>query len=84
MTTLLGLAADAGVSVKGYVSSARIRETSSGAPGLALAPCVVVSSDADRVAMEELCRRAVERSPVCCLLGPLVQIEPEIRAVPPA
>jgi organic hydroperoxide reductase OsmC/OhrA len=48
MTTLLTLARKAGVSVQGYVSSARLGQTPGAVPDVALAACVVVTSDADR------------------------------------
>ena len=84
MTTLLTLAGEAGVPVQGYVSSARLRETPGGAPDVALAPCVVVGSDADRQQVEQLWPRAVERSPTLRLLGAHLHVEPTVRVVPPA
>lgn len=84
MTTLLTLAADEGVPVEGYVSSVRLRERPGGPPELAIAPCVVVSSDADSKRIGPLWREAVDRSPTLRLLGSHLQVEPEVRVIPPA
>lgn len=84
MTTLLTLAGEAGVSLQGYVSSARLRETPGTVPDVALAPCVVVGSDADRRRIEQLWPQAIERSPTLRLLGTHLQVEPTVRVVPPA
>jgi organic hydroperoxide reductase OsmC/OhrA len=79
MTTLLRLASEAGVSVQGYVSSARLKETPGEAPEVALAPCVVVESEADRGRIELLWRQAIKLSPTLRLLGAHVQVEPTVR-----
>ena len=84
MTTLLTLAAEASVSVDGYVSSARLRETPGDTPEVALAVCVVVPSHEDRKQIEPLWLQAIERSPTLRLLGAHLQIEPAVRVVPPA
>ena len=84
MTTLLRLAAEAGVSVEGYVSSARLKETPGGAPEVAIAPCVVVQSDGDRGRMEQLWPQAIEQSPTLRLFGAHFQVEPTVRVVPRA
>jgi organic hydroperoxide reductase OsmC/OhrA len=83
MTTLLTLAAQAGVSVQGYVSSARLRETPGAVPDVALAACVVVASDADRQQIEELWPQAVEQSPTLRLLSTHLHVEPTVRLVSP-
>jgi organic hydroperoxide reductase OsmC/OhrA len=83
MTTLLTLAAEHGVQVQGYVSSARLHETTSGVD-VALAPCVVVGSDTDRTQIEQLWPQAIERSPTLRLLGAHLQVEPTVRVLPPA
>ena len=83
MMTFLELAAEAGVPVQGYVSSARLRETTGGEPELALVPCVVVLSDEDCARIERLWDDAVRRSPTLRLLGAHVQVEPTVRVVPP-
>jgi organic hydroperoxide reductase OsmC/OhrA len=84
MTTFLRLAGDAGVSVQGYVSSARLCETPGAEPEVALAPCVVVESDTDRARVEQLWPQAIEHSPTLRLLGTHLQIEPSVRVVPSA
>ena len=84
MTTLLTLAAEAGVSVEGYVSSARLRETPGGTPEVALAPCVVVLSHEDRKQIDQLWHQAIERSPTLRLLGAHLHVEPAVLVVPPA
>jgi organic hydroperoxide reductase OsmC/OhrA len=81
MTTLLTLAREAGVSVEGYVSSARLRQTPGAIPDVALAVCVVVGSDADRQQIEQLWPQAVERSPTVRLLSAHLQVEPTVRLV---
>lgn len=83
MTTLLTLAREAGVSVQGYVSSARLRETPGTVPDVALAPCVVVASEPDRQQIEQLWPQAVEGSPTLRLLSAHVQVEPTVRLVSP-
>lgn len=84
MTALLTLAADAGVSVEGYVSSARLRETPAGTPDVALVVCVVVPSHEDRIQIEPLWDQAIERSSTLRLLGSHLKVEPVVRVVPPA
>src|SRR3989338_9187128 len=81
MTTLLTLAAEAGIPVQGYVSSARLRETAGAPPEIALAPCVVVESDVDRRRIERLWPQAIERSPPLRLLGGHLHVEPAVRVV---
>lgn len=83
MTTLLTLAGQAGVSVQGYVSSARLRETPGAVPDVALAACVVVGTDADRQQIEQLWPQAVERSPTLRLLSAHLHVEPTVRLVSP-
>lgn len=80
MAALFALARDAGITVHGYVSSARVRDAD-GRLMLALAPCVVVHSSTERTQIEPLWRRAVEQSPMLRLLGDALQIEPSTRAV---
>jgi uncharacterized OsmC-like protein len=83
MTTVLTLAREAGVSVQGYVSSARLGQTPGAVPDVALAACVVVASDADRQQIEQLWPRAVERSPTLRLLSAHLHVEPTVRVVSP-
>jgi organic hydroperoxide reductase OsmC/OhrA len=83
MTTLLTLAREAGVSVQGYVSSARLGQTPGAVPDVALAACVVVASDADRQQIEQLWPQAVERSPTLRLLSAHLHVEPTVRVVSP-
>jgi hypothetical protein len=82
MTTFLRLAMDAGVLVEGYVSSARLRERPDRPPELGLAPCVVVSSEADRMRIERLWDDAIQRSLTLRLLGSHLHVEPAVRVVP--
>jgi organic hydroperoxide reductase OsmC/OhrA len=81
MTTLLTLARKAGISVQGYVSSARLGQTPGAVPDVALAACVVVASDADRQQIEQLWPQAVERSPTLRLLSAHLHVEPTVRVV---
>jgi|SRR5687767_1797989 len=83
MTTLFRLAAEAGVSVEGYVSSARLRQRPGRMPELALAPCVVVATDEAAARIERLWDEAIQRSPTLRLLSPNLQVEPVVRIVPP-
>jgi hypothetical protein len=83
MTTLLTLARETRISVQGYVSSARLRETPGAVPDVALAACVVVASDADRQQIEQLWPQAVERSPTLRLLSAHLHVEPTVRVVSP-
>jgi hypothetical protein len=80
MAALLALAQDAGISVHGYVSSARVRDAG-GRLTMALAPCIVVHSSAERMQLDALWRRAVEHSPMLRLFGDALQIELSVRAV---
>jgi organic hydroperoxide reductase OsmC/OhrA len=83
MTTLLTLAREAGISVQGYVSSARLGQTPGAVPDVALAACVVVASDADRRQIEQLWPQAVEGSPTLRLLSAHLHVEPSVRVVSP-
>ena len=82
MTTLLQLAADAGITIHGYLSSARVHHQPDGAE-LALAPCVVITAEADREMMERLCQQAIDCSPTLRLFMAHLQVEPVVRVVPP-
>jgi len=82
MTALLRLAREAGLSVHGYVSSARLHDTPGAAPHVALTSCVVVESDVDRGRVEQLWPQAIERSPTLRLLGTHSQVELTVRVVP--
>jgi hypothetical protein len=83
MTMLLQAAAEAGVLVEGYLSSARVHYSADGTCNLALAPCVVVTSETDRVRMDSVWEAAIQRSPALRLFGERLQIEPVVRVVPP-
>jgi organic hydroperoxide reductase OsmC/OhrA len=83
MTTLLTLAREAGLSVQGYVSSARLGQTPGAVPDVALSACVVVASDADRQQIEQLWPQAIERSPTLRLLSAHLHVEPTVRVVSP-
>jgi hypothetical protein len=84
MTTLLELAAGAGISIAAYLSSARVRQLPDGTSELALAPCVVVTSEPDGTRMERLWEHAILRSPTLRLFGARLQVEPVVRIIPPA
>lgn len=79
MTAVLALARDAGITIQGYVSSARLCDAD-GRLAIALAPCVVVHRSAERTQLEPLWRLAVEHSPVLRLFGDALEIEPSVRA----
>jgi organic hydroperoxide reductase OsmC/OhrA len=84
MSTLLTLAADEGVDVLGYVSSAHLNVPSLPAemPVISLAPCVVVASDEDAARIASCTRRAERESPVARLLGSQLRVAVDIRRLP--
>jgi organic hydroperoxide reductase OsmC/OhrA len=83
MTTLLTLAREARITVQGYVSSARLRQTPGTVPDITLAACVVVASDADRQQIGQLWPKAVEQSPTLRLVSDHLHVEPTVRVVSP-
>jgi hypothetical protein len=83
MTSFLELAAASSVPVQGYVSSARLREGADGEPELALAPCVVVSSEEDGRLVAQLWPEVVRHSRTLGLLRDRVRVEPAVRVAPP-
>jgi len=83
MTAFLDLAGAARVPVQGYVSSARLDYRGDGDPELALAPCVVVSSQDDAQCVAKLWPEAVERSPALRILRHRLRVEPTVRVAAP-
>lgn len=81
MTAMLRLAGDVGVSIQGYVSSARVRETPEGVQAITLIPCVVVRAQEDVERIGQLWNLAIERSPTLRLLHATLRVEPIVRVV---
>jgi hypothetical protein len=83
MSSLLRLAAEAGLCVLGFVSNSRLRIPGdpSERPTLALEPCIVVASKQEVERMRELCEQAVQASDMCRMLEDRVDLEPDIQVL---
>lgn len=83
MSSLLRLAAEAGLCVLGFVSNSRLRIPGdpSERPTLALEPCIVIASEQEVERMRELCEQAVQDSDMCRMLEDRVDLEPDIQVL---
>jgi organic hydroperoxide reductase OsmC/OhrA len=84
MSTLLALAADAGVRVLGYVSSGHLLASDEAAPlWVVLSPCVVVGSASDAERITTLGEQATRESIVARLLGDRLRLALDVQIIAP-
>lgn len=84
MATVLALAAHAGITVLGYVSSGHldVPNDADELPRLSLVPCVVVATSEDAERIADLGRQAEQASIVVRLLGDRLRVTLDVRSVP--